>query len=175
MLVERKDQHWFRRTYVKKFLELVYIHRSTAKLGDEDQKFRAFLQAEGGFHSMTDWFGSKYHQNKADNLLSVTSTLYVIVNSRSDKGKTLKEHIRKDLVPRGFDERIAELQKKHHHAATQFKLAIQERDNQIRSISIRTWVFKANIEARGQEIAALQKRHVGYISNKDKNNVEQSL
>ena len=53
MLVDRKVQHWFKRTYVKKLLVLVYIHKSTAKLGDEDQKFQAFLQADGAFHSMT--------------------------------------------------------------------------------------------------------------------------
>ena len=112
MLVDRKVQHWFKRTYVKKLLVLVYIHKSTAKLGDEDQKFQAFVQADGAFHSMTSWFGPKYYQNKEDNFSSVTSTLYVIVNSGSDKGKELKKYILKDILPRGFDGRIAEIQKK---------------------------------------------------------------
>ena len=49
------------------------------------------------------WSGPKDQQNKTDNFLSLTGTLYVIVNSRKDKRKALKEHILKDLVPRGFD------------------------------------------------------------------------
>ena len=61
---------------------------------------------------MRSWFGPKYYQNKEDNFSSVTSTLYVIVNSGSDKGKELKKYILKDILPRGFDGRIAEIQKK---------------------------------------------------------------
>ena len=39
--------------------------------------------------------------------------MYVIVNSKKGKGKTLKHHILKDFVPRGFDARIEEIQEKH--------------------------------------------------------------
>ena len=48
-----------------------------------------------------------------DIFISLTGTLYVIVNSRKDKGKALKEHILKDIVPCGFDARIEEIQGKH--------------------------------------------------------------
>ena len=51
--VDSEEQHWFKRAHVGEYLGLVYIHRSTAKLGDEDQKSRAFLQAEGGCRSLT--------------------------------------------------------------------------------------------------------------------------
>ena len=37
----------------------------------------------------------------------------VIVNSKQDKGKALKEHILKDIEPRGFDAQIEEIQEKH--------------------------------------------------------------
>lgn len=49
MLVDRKAQHWFKQTSIKKLLGLVYIHRSTAKLGDEDQNFRLFCKLTGDF------------------------------------------------------------------------------------------------------------------------------
>ena len=51
MLVDSKEQNWFKRAHVGKFLGLVHIHRSTARLADENQKTRAFLQAEGGIRS----------------------------------------------------------------------------------------------------------------------------
>ena len=42
--------------------------------------------------------------------------MYVIGNSKKDKGKALKDHILKDIVPRGLDARIKEIQKKHQQA-----------------------------------------------------------
>ena len=52
ILVDNKEQKWLQKAHVVKFLGLVHIHRSTAKLADEDQKTRAFLRVEGGTHSM---------------------------------------------------------------------------------------------------------------------------
>ena len=43
-------------------------------------------------------FGPIDWQNKMNSLLSVTGTFYVILNSRKDKDKALKEHILKDHV-----------------------------------------------------------------------------
>ena len=37
-----------------------------------------------------------------DIFISLTGTLYVVVNPRKSKDKTLKEHILKDIVTRGF-------------------------------------------------------------------------
>ena len=48
-----------------------------------------------------------------DIFISLTGVLYVVVNSRKDKGKALKKHIMKDIVPRGFDARIEEIQEKY--------------------------------------------------------------
>ena len=50
--------------------------------------------------------------------------MYVIVNSRKDKGKLLKEHILKDIVPRGFDARIEEIQGKHQQGIEEKDAAI---------------------------------------------------
>ena len=61
-----------------------------------------------------------------DIFISLTGTIYVNVNSRKDKGKALKKHILKDIVPRGFDVRIEEIQEKHRQAIT-------GRENQIKA------------------------------------------
>ena len=53
--------------------------------------------------------------------------MYAIVKSRKDKGKELKEHILKEIVPRGFDTRIEEIQEHHRQAIT-------GRNNQIQAI-----------------------------------------
>ena len=52
MLVDSKEQIWFKKAHVGKFLGLVHIHRSTARLVDEDRKTWAFLQTEAGCHIM---------------------------------------------------------------------------------------------------------------------------
>ena len=46
--------------------------------------------------------------------ISLTGTLYVIVNPQKSKDNTLKEHVLKDIVLRGFDTRIVEIQEEHH-------------------------------------------------------------
>ena len=50
--------------------------------------------------------------------------MYVIVNSKQDKGKALKEHILKDIEPRGFDAQIEEIQEKHRQAIEEKYAAI---------------------------------------------------
>ena len=63
---------------------------------------------------MTGWSGPKNQQNKTDKFLSLTGTLYVLVDSGKSKGKVLKEQILKYLIPSGFDARIAEIQEERH-------------------------------------------------------------
>ena len=48
-------------------------------------------------------------EDAQDHDMFILLTLYVIVNSRKDKGKEIKEHIQKDIVLRGFDVRTAEI------------------------------------------------------------------
>ena len=49
-------------------------------------------------HGMPGRSGLKNQQNKIDKFLSVVGVMYVIVNSRKDKGKALKKHVLKDIV-----------------------------------------------------------------------------
>ena len=105
-----------------------------------------------------------------DMFASLTGDLYVIVNSRKDKGKVLKEHILKDIIPRGFDVRLEGIQQEHHQRAAQFQQAIHERDNRIQAIQYENVGLQGKIRVKDQQIAALQRRYVGYLANEDKNN-----
>ena len=121
VIVDSKEQNWFKRTHPGKFLGIVNIRRSTARLANEDQKTWAFLQAEGGVHVMNT---PREDVQNHDIFISLTGPLYVVVNSQKDKGKALKEHILRDIAPRGFDARIEEIQEKHQRAIEEKDAAI---------------------------------------------------
>ena len=106
--VDSEEQHWFKRAHVGEYLGLVYIHRSTAKLGDEDQKSRAFLQAEGGCRSLT---ALREDAQGHDISVSLTGILYVIVNSRKDKGKEIQEQHQQAIQER--DNRLSSMRTLH--------------------------------------------------------------
>ena len=72
MLVDKEDQSWFKCTDLANSLDVCHINTSTAKLSQVDKERSA----------------------------KETGTLYVSVNSRKDRGKTLNEHILKDIIPR---------------------------------------------------------------------------
>ena len=64
--------------------------------------------------------------------------MYTTINSKKDKGKVLKKLILKDIVRRGFDTRIEEIQEKHRQAIEEKDAAIallndnrKNHDNQI--------------------------------------------
>ena len=82
-----------------KLLGIVRIIKSTPKLSEEDIKSRAFLQAEVGIHRMDL---PREDAQVHDISISLTGTVYVIANSRKNKGKVLKENILKDIVQRGL-------------------------------------------------------------------------
>ena len=58
----------------------------------------------------------------------LTCALYVIVNSRNDKGQALKKYILKDIVPRGFDATIEEIQKEHNQQTKHSLAAFNAKD-----------------------------------------------
>ena len=98
MLVDSEDQHWFKRTHVEKFWGREDIR--TSLIGLEKCEMLTRLELETT-------------RRTTDKFLSVYGVMYVIVNSRKDKGKALKEHIPKDIVPCGLDARIEEMQEQH--------------------------------------------------------------
>ena len=87
-----------------------------------------------------------------DKFLSVFGVMYVIVNSWKDKGKVLRKHILKDIIPRGFDAKIKEVQGKHQQA-------IEEKDNQIKVLEFRN-------EEHQQKILRLNEKINDLIANR---------
>ena len=83
-----------------------------------------------------------------DIFISLTGALYVIVNSQKDKCKALKEHIMKDIVPRGSYARIEEIQEEHNQQTTQLQQAIADRDKKIRAIQYENVVFRVRYEQK---------------------------
>ena len=74
------------------------------------RKRGSFYRFKWGCHNVTS---SKEDAQDHDIFISLTGTLYVTVNSQKDKGKALKEHILKEIVPGGFDARTEEIKGKH--------------------------------------------------------------
>ena len=152
---------------MEKFLGLVHIHRSTVKLEDEDQKTRAFLKADGRCYDATPpREDAQYH----DIFISLTGALYVAVNSQKDKSMALKKHILKDIVRLGFDVKIEEIQEKHRQAIEEKDATIALLNDDIKNREYENLGLQGKIWAKNQQIAALQRRYVGYLSDEDKNN-----
>ena len=97
-----------------------------------------------------------------DIFISLTGTLYVIVNSRKDKGKALKEHILKDIVPRGFDARIEKIQEKYRQAIREKNAAnafhnddIKNREYENVALQAQRDVYQAQLEKCQDQIRDL--------------------
>ena len=115
---------------------------------------------------MPGWFGPKDQQNKTDKLLSVFGVMYVIVNSRKSKGKVLKEDILKDIVPRGFDVRIEEIQEKHQQAIEEKDAAFAHCDNQVRAIQHENVALQAQKEVYQAQLQRYQDQTCDLIINR---------
>ena len=125
MFVDSKEQNWFKRDKVGIFLGREDIRTSLNCLEKYEMLTRQELVPVLG--TTPDWSGSKDHQDKTDEFLSVFGVMYLIVNSRKDKGKALKEYILREIAPRGFDTRTEEIQEQHRQTIT-------GHDNQIQAI-----------------------------------------
>ena len=96
--------------------------------------------------------------------------MYVIVNSRKDKGKAPKEHILKDIVPRGFDAKIEEIAGKHQQAIKEKDATIALLNDDLKNREYEIVGLQGEIKAKDQQITILQKCYVSYLSDEDKNN-----
>ena len=52
VLVDNKEQNWFKRAHIGPYLGIARIIISTAKLPEENIRSQAFLQSEGAIYSM---------------------------------------------------------------------------------------------------------------------------
>ena len=146
VLVDSKEQNWFKKAHMGKFLGLSQTEKSL--VGLDKCEIRARNEFESTHTTTTGWSGPKDHQNKTDKFLSVFGVMYVIIKSQKDKGKALKKHILKDIVPRGFDARIEEIQGKHQQAIT-------DRDNQIQALEFTNEKHQQKILRLNKEIVDL--------------------
>ena len=120
IFIDCDNKPWFKRAHVGAFLGLEDIRTSVRNL--EGDEFRTREQLGVWYNTPGDFKG-QYH----DVFLSVYGVMHVIINSRKERGKELKEFIFKDIIPRGLKEKIKQLQKDH-------QLAITDRDNKIKAI-----------------------------------------
>ena len=106
VLADNKVQNLFKRACIRQYLGIACIITSPSKLSEEVERSLAFLQSGGEIRSVDP---PEEDAQDHDFFISLTGALYVTVSSRKDKGKALKKHILKDIVPRGFDARIEEI------------------------------------------------------------------
>ena len=141
--VDSEEQNWLKRAHVEKCLGIEDIWASLNDL--ENCKMLTRQELIHTRHGTLGWSRPKDQQNKTDKFLLVSGVMYVIINSRNNKGKALKEHTMKDIVPRGLDARIKEIQEKHQQAIT-------GRDNQIQVLEFRNEEHQQKILRLNEEI-----------------------
>ena len=175
VIVDSKEQNWFKRAHVGQYLGIARIITSTAKLSEEDIRPRAFLQAEGGIYSMDP---PREDAHDHDIFISLTGALYVTVNSRKEKGKVLKKHILKDIVPREFDARIEEIKEKHRQAIEEKDATIsllnddlQKREYENVALQAQKDVYQAELQKYQDIITHLETRYVPHTRNPGKDNI----
>ena len=76
VLVDKKEQIWFKRAHIARFLGIACIITSTGKLSGEDIRSWTFLQAKGEIHIMDS---PREDAQDHDIFISLTDTLYVTV------------------------------------------------------------------------------------------------
>ena len=75
VLVDNKEQNWFKRTHIGRYLGIARIITSTTKLSEEDKRSRTFLQTEEGCHIMNP---PRKDAQDHDIFLSEAGALYVL-------------------------------------------------------------------------------------------------
>ena len=152
VLVDSEEQNWFKEAHVEKYLGLSQTEKSL--VGLDKCEIRARNEFNLTHTTTTGSPGPKDHQNKTDKFLSVFGVMYVIIKSQKDKGKAFKKHILKDIVPRGLDARIEEIQGEHQQAITLC-------DNQIKALEFTNEKHQQKILRLNKEIDDLiASRHI---------------
>ena len=73
-------------------------------------------------------------------------------------------------MPRGFDISIEEIQEKHGQGIEERDATIALLNDDLKIREYENLDLQGQIRAKDQQIAALQKRYLGYLSDEDKNN-----
>ena len=109
---------------------------------------------------------------------STFGVIYVIVNSKKDKGKALKENILKDIVPRGFVAEIEGIQEKHRQAIEEKDATIallsdnlQNREYENVALQAQRDVYKDQLQKCQDIITHLKTSHVPHAKDPSKDNI----
>ena len=151
--VDSEEQNWFKRAHVGKFLGIENIWTSLNDLDKCEMLTRQELVPTR--HSPSPWSGPNDQQNKTDKFLSFFGVMYVIVNSKKDKGKVLKEHILKDILPCEFYVKIEEIKGKHQQTIEEKDATIALLNDDLKNSEYENVGLKGEIRAKDQQIATL--------------------
>ena len=129
-------------------------------------------------HGTGGWPGPKDCQNKTDKFLSVFGVMYVIIKSQKDKGKALKKYILKDMVPRGFDARLEEIQEKYRQAIEKKDVTIallnddlDNREYENVALEAQRDVYKDQLQKCQDIITHLKTHSVDHAKDPGKDNI----
>ena len=89
--VDNEEENWLKRSHVERFLGIEDIWASLNDLENCEMLTRQELIPTR--HGTLGWSRPKDQQNKTDKFVLVYGVMYVIVNSRNNKGKALKEYM----------------------------------------------------------------------------------
>ena len=95
------------RAHVGKFLSIQNLAMSVEMLDICEMCTRNNF--EPTLRNPYSWSGPKEQQNRTDIFLSVYCVIHIIIRSKKDKGKELKEWIMRDIIPRGLNDKIKEI------------------------------------------------------------------
>ena len=108
----------------------------------------------------------------------LTGAVFVIVNYRKDKGKTLKKHIVKDIAPRRFNTRIEEIQEKHWQAIEAKDAALALLNDDLKNpehdniaLQVQRDVYKEQLQICENIVTHLKKLYVPQAKNHGKDNI----
>ena len=112
-------------------------------------KSRALLQVEGRGRGVGTTDSPREDTQVPNMFFSITGALYLIINSRKDKGKMLKENILKHIIIRGLMQGLP----KYKNSITQLQQLIHKRDNRIQAIQYKNVGLQGEIRAKDLQIA----------------------
>ena len=153
VFVDKKEQNWFKRAHVGKYLGIEDIRTSLNDL--EKCEILTRQELVPARRASQVWSEPKDQQNKTDKFLSAFGIMCAIIKSKKPNGKALKEHILKDIVSRGLNARIEEIQEKHQQAIEEKDATIALLNDDLKNREYENVGLQGEIRAKDQQIAAM--------------------
>ena len=164
------DKPWIRGKEVCKALRCEKVARRTVRHHCTRENIQhkhqlAVVRAEG---TTVNWPSDS---EKLDLYINEEGIYELQFSSQQPKAKDFRKYCCNVLFPHVRQQLTCKMQEDHQEAIKEKDAALAHRDNQIQTIQYENVGLQGKIRAKNQQIAALQKRCVGHLSNEDKNNV----